>query len=309
MKNKRLVGFLVFCATALIITLGASCAPKPTPSPTPPPAVTIIDDMGRSTRIEGIPQRVASLAPSITEILFALGLGDRIVATDDYSDYPEAAKSLPRVGSPFPGFNLEKLIAQEPQVVLSVRGGYVDSIAARGLKVVVLQPKDIEGVFKNIEMVGEIAGVQAKASELVSSLKQRRDAIAAKTAALSKPRVFYELDATEPTKPWTAGPGSFTHSLIELAGGQNIGASGASDYFQISAEQVISSDPEIILLEDVAYGITVESVKGRPGWGGIKAVTKGAVYPVDPDLTSRPGPRLIDGLEALARAIHPEAFQ
>lgn len=300
---------IVARAIALITLLFVACGPAATPTPTPPQPVTVTDDLARTVKIAPNPQRIASLAPSITEILFALGLGDRIVATDDFSDYPEAAKSKPRVGAPFPAFNMEKLIAQSPQVVLSTRGKYVDDFVARGLVVVVLNAKDMDGVFKDIEMVGAIAGVRPAAVQLVSSLKQRRDAVAAKTGSLPKPRVFYEIDATEPAKPWTAGPGSFVQSLIELAGGKSIGAAGASDYFQISAEEVIKADPEFILLADAAYGMTVESVRGRPGWSGITAVKNNAIYPTDPDLTSRPGPRLMDGLEMMAKTIHPEAFR
>lgn len=299
---------LVLRAVVLLGLILAACGPAATPTSTPPPATVVTDDSGRAVTIQSNPQRIASLAPSITEVLFALGLGDRIVAIDDFSDYPEATKTLPRVGAPFPGFNLERLIAQQPQVILSVKGKYVDDFVARGLTVVVLQPNDLDGVFKNIELVGEMAGVKARATELIASLKQRRDAIVAKTATLSRPRVLYEIDATEPAKPWTAGPGSFIQGLIELAGGQNIGAAGVTDYFQISAEEVIRADPEIVLLADAAYGVTVESVKGRPGWSAIAAIKRGAIYPIAPDLTSRPGPRLIDGLEALARILHPEAF-
>ncbi|MBI2917260.1 MAG: cobalamin-binding protein [Chloroflexi bacterium] len=303
---------VVVGAVALITLLLAACGPAATPIVAPtatPQPVTVTDDLGRTVQVAPNPQRIASLAPSITEILFALGLGDRVVATDDYSDYPEAARSKPRVGAPFPAFNMEKLIAQEPQVVLSVKGKYVDDFLARGLMVVVLTPSDLDGVFRNIEVVGEIAGARSQASQLVASLKQRRDAVAARTASLPPRRVFYEIDATEPAKPWTAGPGSFVQALIELAGGKNIGASGASDYFQMSAEEVIKADPELILLADAAYGVTVESVKGRPGWSAISAVKNSSIYAADPDLTSRPGPRLIDGLEAMARTIHPEAFR
>jgi len=299
-------------ALALVMALFVGCSAAATPTSAPPPTpqpITVTDDLGRTVQVAPNPQRIASLAPSITEILFAVGAGDRIVATDDYSDYPAAAKAKPRVGSPFPGFNMEKLIAGEPQLVLSVKGKYVDDFIARGLTVVVLDPKDLDSVFKKIELVGGLVGVPQNAAQLVSSLKLRRDAVVAKTASLPKPRVFYEIDATEPAKPWTAGPGSFVQALVELAGGKSIGSAGATDYFQMSAEEVIKADPEIILLADAAYGVTVESVKGRPGWSGMTAVKKSAIYAADPDLTSRSGPRLVDGLELLAKTIHPEAFK
>jgi iron complex transport system substrate-binding protein len=129
-------------------------------------------------------------------------------------------------------------------------------------------------------------------------------------AAAQKPKVFYELDATDPAKPWTAGPGTFIDLLIGLAGGQNIGASLSGDWAQISQEALIVQNPDIILLGDALYGgITPESVAARPGWSGISAVSAKRVLTINDDLVSRPGPRMIDGLEALAKSIHPELFK
>jgi len=121
--------------------------------------------------------------------------------------------------------------------------------------------------------------------------------------------VFFELDATDPSKPYTPGPGSFIDALIGLAGGSNIGASAQMQWAQLSTEEIIAQDPEIIILGDVNYGVTIEMVKDRPGWSVITAVKNGAIYPIDDILISRPGPRIIDGLEALVRIIHPELFE
>ena len=124
-----------------------------------------------------------------------------------------------------------------------------------------------------------------------------------------RPTVYYELDGTDPSKPYTAGPGSFVDALIARAGGANIGATLSSQYAQISLEQLLVANPDLILLGDSAYGTTPESVKQRSGWGGLTAVKNGNIFPFDDNLVSRPGPRLVDGLEALAKLLHPDLFK
>ena len=309
MPERRLM-IKVRLSVAVLLTLFVSslllaCAGRPAP------VGTITDDLGRQVNIPTIPQRIVSLAPSTTEILFALDLGDRVMGVDDFSDFPPEAKAKPKLGAPFPGFNIENIVDAEPDLILSVRGTYVEQLEARGLQVVVLEPQDMDHVLRNIELVGRIAGAQGKAKEVVTDMKKRLARVRAKTSAASviKPRVFYEVDATDPTKPWTAGPGSFIDALITDAGGQNIAASRKELYFQISAEKLISQNPQIILLADTEFGVSVETAIRRAGWGGIEAVKKEAIYPIGADITSRPGPRLVEGLEAMARLIHPELFQ
>ena len=141
-------------------------------------------------------------------------------------------------------------------------------------------------------------------------MQKRLNAVVAKTKGAAPSRVFWEFDATDPSKPWTAGPGSFNDVLITLAGGQNIGASGPASSWQMNSEDIIKADPQIIILDDYQFGTTVDSVSKRPGWTSITAVEENAIYPItDPNLTDRPGPRIIDGLELLARTIHPELFK
>nr|MDA8218748.1 ABC transporter substrate-binding protein [Dehalococcoidales bacterium] len=148
-----------------------------------------------------------------------------------------------------------------------------------------------------------------QATELKDGLRQRVQAVVAKTKSAAKPRVFYELDATEPSKPFTPGPGSFIDSLIAQAGGINVAADAKMPWAQLSSEEIVKKDPEIVVLGDSKYGVTVEQVKQRAGWGAVTALQKDAVYPIDDDLISRPGPRVVDGLEALAKLIHPELFK
>jgi iron complex transport system substrate-binding protein len=313
-KSLILQGLL----TLLIIAL-AGCAGAEAPEVSEPAAVatpkpvSVVDDAGRTVEIAKTPQRIISLAPSNTEILFALGLGDKVVGVTDFCDYPEEAKAIEKVGGIEP--NLEKLVDLNPDLVLAIGGSAAQVEKATemeklGLTVLVLEPGDIEGIMANIELVGQATGAEKVASQLVAQMRERFDDITTKAeGAGSSPKVFFELDATDPSKPYTPGPGSFIDALISLAGGSNIGASAKMQWAQLSTEEIIARDPEVIILGDVNYGVTVEMVKERPGWLVITAVKNGAIYPIDDILVSRPGPRIIDGLEALARIIHPELFE
>jgi len=163
-------------------------------------------------------------------------------------------------------------------------------------------------MYANLELVGKATGREKEARELVSQLQAReKKALEVVAKAESKPLVFYELDATEPAKPWTSGPGTFIDLLIGLAGGRNLGASLQGAWAQISQEELIVQNPDIILLGDSLYGgVTPEQVAQRPGWDAIKAVKENRVYPFNDDLVSRPGPRLVDGLVELVKVLHPE---
>jgi iron complex transport system substrate-binding protein len=167
-------------------------------------------------------------------------------------------------------------------------------------------------MYTNLEIVARLTGRETETAALITSLKARVEAVDAKVkTAATKPVVFYELDATDPAKPWTAGPGSFVDLLIARAGGVNFtGAAGITDpYPQVGAEQLVTTNPDLIVLGDSMWGVTVESVGQRPGWEKLKAVTSQQVYPFDDNIVSRPGPRLVDGLEALAKLLHPELFK
>jgi iron complex transport system substrate-binding protein len=302
---------------ALLIVALAGCAGAQSPEasePTEAPeSVSVVDDAGRTVEIVSNPQRLISLAPSNTEILFALGLGDKVVGVTDFCDYPEEAKAIEKVGGI--EYNLEKIVALNPDLVLAIGGSPAQvekatEMEGLGLTVLVLEPGDIESILADIELVGKATGTEKAAGELVTELRNHFDDITARAkGAGSTPKVFFELDATDPSKPYTPGPDSFIDALITLAGGSNVGAGAQMQWAQLSTEEVIAQDPEVIVLADANYGVTAEMVKERPGWSVITAVKEGAIYPIDDVLISRPGPRIIDGLEALARIIHPELFE
>jgi iron complex transport system substrate-binding protein len=296
----------------LLITLMAACAPQATATPAPA-ALTFTDGLGREVTLSGPAQRVISLAPSNTEILFAIGAGDQVVGRDQLSDYPEAAKSVTDIGSAFEALDTETIVSLTPDLVLAAEINtpeQVKQLEDLGLTVYYLNnPLTLEEMYGNLEIVAQLTGHEDETATVIESLKARVAAVDEKIAPISsRPGVFYELDGTDPAKPFTAGKGTFITQLIDRAGGYNI-ASELDGYPQMSLEQVVAADPAFIILGDARYGVTPESIAQRPGWENLSAVKNGMVLPFNDDLVSRPGPRLVDALEELARLLRPELFQ
>lgn len=293
----------------LLIALMTACAPQATPTSAP----VLTDGLGREVTLKGPAQHVVSLAPSNTEILFAIGAGDQVVGRDQLSDFPDAAKSVTDIGSTFDALNTEKIVSLKPDLVLAAEINtpeQVKQLEDLGLTVYYLKnPLTLEEMYKNLETVAKLTGHVQEAATLIESLKQRVAAVDAKIAPISsRPNVFYELDATDPAKPYTAGKGTFITQLIDRAGGHNI-AADLDGYPQMSLEQVVAADPAFIILGDARYGVSPESIAQRPGWENLTAVKNGKVLPFNDDLVSRPGPRLVDALEELAKLLRPELFQ
>ena len=296
----------------LLFALLTACAPQATPSPAPA-TLTFTDGLGREITLDGPAQRIVSLAPSNTEILFAIGAGEQVVGRDQFSDYPEVAKNVTDIGSTFEALNTELIVSLEPDLVLAAEINtpeQVKQLEDLGLKVYYLKnPLTLEQMYGNLEIVAQLTGHEAETATLIESLKARVAAVDEKIAPISsRPNVFYELDATDPAKPYTAGKGTFITQLIERAGGYNI-ASDIEGYPQMSLEQVVAADPAFIILGDARYGISPESVAQRPGWENLSAVKDGNILPFNDDLVSRPGPRLVDALEELAKLLRPELFE
>lgn len=328
-----------FLLIPLLITLLAACAPQTTPTtapvatqmpatespateapatiapgdPTAPPR-TFTDGLNRQVTLAGgVASRIVSLAPSNTEILFAIGAGDQVVGRDALSNFPEEVSNVTDIGSTFEALNTELIVSLEPDLVLAAEINTPEQVKQfedLGLTVYYLKnPTTLEGMYDNLELVAQMTGHQQEAAALIESLKERVAAVDEKIAPISsRPGVFYELDATDPAKPYTAGKGTFITQLIDRAGGYNI-ASELEGYPQMSLEQVVAADPAFIILGDARYGITPESIAQRPGWGNLSAVKNGKVLPFNDDLVSRPGPRLVDALEELAKLLRPELFE
>jgi iron complex transport system substrate-binding protein len=282
----------------------------------------LVDDTGYVTSLDRLPNRIISLAPSTTEIAFALGLDQKVVGVSDYDDYPYnfsawiAAGNMTSIGD-FSNPNMEVIASLDPDLILAtggVQGATVDTMRNLGYKVLVLNPANINGVLKNIELVGNATGKTAEAKTIIDSINSRINAVVNKVAnAAHKPTVYYEV-WYDPTSLWTAGSKAWQNELIEKAGGVNAFADQNLDYFQSSAEAVIQRNPEVILLPKQGMGsgepfwVSLDAVKARPGWSSISAIQNNRLVEVDSNTIARAGPRVADIIEDLARAFHPELF-
>ena len=297
----------------------STLAPVETASPEPSPtstAITLTDALGRTVTLSGPAHMIVSLAPSSTEILFAIGAGPQVVGRDSLSDYPEAAKKVTDVGgTDMSKVNGEAILAVHPDLVLVANITPQEQVKAMedlGLTVFMLpNPTDLNGMYDSLRTVAKLTGHEAETETLIASLQARVKTVEDKlTSVTEKPLVFYEIDSTDIKAPWTAGPGSFIETMILLAGGRNVGSSLKDQWAQISLEELVKQNPEVIVLGDAIWGgVTPELVKQRAGWGSISAVKNDKLFPFDDSLLSRPGPRLVDGLEALSKLLHPNLFK
>jgi iron complex transport system substrate-binding protein len=296
----------IFIILTLLITMTVGCNQPSLPA-------TFVDDMGREITIKGIPERIISHVPGITEILYALELEEKVVGVSDYCDYPEEAKLKPSVGNYF-NPSIENIVALDPDLVLT--DGHSESIKQLDeleppITYMVIDPKDIDGIFKDFELLGRVTGTEGRADKLIKDMQERMSYVVARVEGAPRPKVLYIIDATDLNNPWTAGPGSFIDSLITMAGGENIGAKAGSAWAKMSIEEVVNSDPDIIILP-TKHGTAFtppEALKQHPAWQKITAVKQGRIFTIDDDLVSRYGPRIVLGLEEMAKIIHPELFE
>src|SRR5215216_1313909 len=308
-RNQEILMLRKILLITLLISLLTACSSISPESGN----LTFIDGLGREVKLDGTAQRVISMAPSNTEILFAIDAGDQVVGRDALSDFPEAAKAVADIGSTFDALNTEQIVSLKPDLVLAAEINtpeQVKQLEDLGLTVYYLKnPLTLEEMYGNLGIVAQLTGHEKEAATLTESLKARVAAVDQKIAPISsRPNVFYELDATDPAKPYTAGKGTFITQLIERAGGHNI-AADLEGYPQMSLEQVVAADPTFIILGDARYGVSPESIAQRPGWENLAAVKNGQVIPFNDDLVSRPGPRLVDALEELAKLLRSQLFQ
>jgi len=275
--------------------------------------ITITDDLGRKIYLPSEPHRIVSLAPSNTEILFFLGLDDRVVGVTDYCDYPKEAKLCNKVGG-FKDPSLEKIVVLNPDLVLAtgMHQQLLQQLEDTGLKVLVLKPKKIEGIFDDIIMVGRAAGIESKANALTKGLFDRVNAVSQKVEKVpekQRPAVYYEL-WNEPLM--SVGRDTITGQIIELASGKNITDDCTEQYPQISEEVIIARNPDV-MVNSYGHGnnkaTTPADIAARKGWENIAFVKTNRIYTIDTDLLSNPGPRIVDGLENMARCLHPEIFK
>ena len=255
---------------------------------------------GQTLVLEKAPRRIVSLSAAATEVLCAIGAGDSLAAVDKYANCPAGSKARPEIDSFQP--SLEAIAALQPDLVyvFSDQGGIVGALRGIGVPVLFLKPADsIAGVLENIALLGRVTERAPEAASIVDAMQKRRDGVTSRLASVNRgPRAFHELSPDY----YTVRNDTFTGELYTLLKADNIAAGSATAYPQLSAEVIVARDPEVIILAD---GSLPAEVRARPGWAGVSAVRNNRFCSVDPDLVSRPGPRIIDGLEALAACLYP----
>lgn len=270
-------------------------------------AAVQVDQLGRQVKVPAAPQRVVTMAASLTEIVFALGVGSRVCGVEQFSDYPPAARALPKVGS-YKLPDLERIVALQPDLCLAIKDGNPPHVLERlrglGIAVYVVDPRNLPGVIATVEEIGHLLGAEGKARELAAALNRRYQRIKDLAAQVAhRPRVFFQIGIAPIV---SAGSHTFLDELITTAGGLNL-AAGKVTYPRFSQEQILALQPEVIIITSMARGGAFEQVKaGWERWETLPAARDHRIFLVDSDQVDRPAPRLLDGLEMLFGLIHPE---
>ena len=276
--------------------------------------ITVTDDFGESVTIQGIPQRIVSLAPSNTEILYALALEDRIVGVTDCCDYPPAASDNQKMGG-FSTISVEKVLAANPDLVFATFGNTEDTInrlRSLGLTVISLDPQTVDDVLHDITLAGEATGQEEQAAACVEELRERISAVTGKTEDLPEKPSVAHIVWHDPI--WVSGSGTFQDEVIRMAGGTN--AFGSVEGWSIvSLEEFITADPEYIIVNsgtgmtEEGYDAIYDYFMNEPRMQGLDAVRNGHVSVIDADIISRGSPRIVDALEDVAGSLHPDIFE
>jgi iron complex transport system substrate-binding protein len=277
-----------------------------------PPAIAkiVTDQLGRHVMVPATPQRVVSLAPSITEIIFALDQGHRLQGVTTYSDFPSEAVKLPKVGS-YVHLDLEKIVALKPDLCIAIKDGNPRVVAQRleSLKIPVyaVHPNNLKTIMKTVLEIGALLKAKDQAAKLVQNMELRIQKVTSLvTKSTHRPRVFFQIGVSPIV---SVGTHTFIHELIDIAGGTNL-AAGPIPYPRFSREKVLALSPEIIIITSMARKAIFEKVKAEwEKWPDMSAVRDQHIYVEDSNFFDRPTPRLVDGLELLFRLIHPELVE
>ena len=305
---RRLPSLLLPLLVAALL-LASACARGHEPRLVATETRAVVDEAGRSVNVPTRITRIVTLAPNLTEIVFAIGAGDRLIGNTTYCYYPPEAKNIAKVGDTLHP-SIERIIALRPELILVSTASELESftrqLEEQHIAVYVTDPHDLEGVLRSIKTLGDLLGQSARATQVVNDLRARTLAVEERVKEKSTVKVFYQLSA-EPL--YTAGRDSFVTDLIKRAGGESVTANVFGAWPRYSDESALAARPEVIIMA------TAESMGGSANAGVASslrkspAVVAGRVYKVNGDFVSRPGPRLVDGLEQIARALHPEAFR
>jgi iron complex transport system substrate-binding protein len=291
-------------------TTAQSQAPSPsTATPAERFPLTISDDDGVKVTLDAAPTRIVTFAPSATEVVFALGLGDEVVGVSGkFDDYPRAARQVAEVGGAGEfgvDPNVEKVVSLDPDIVLTIEGG--DQWKARlrdlGIPVFTTDSTDLDDLLHDIETVGKVTGAVDEADRLAAQMRAKADDVQQAAGAEAAVSCFFEV-SFDPL--YTVGPGSFIYDLLQRAGCDPVTSDAKDAYPQWSVEDLVRDDPDVYLVSSESGG-TVAQVEHRPGFDSLSAVRRHRVFLVDSDLVSRAGPRVVAGLTALANALHPDA--
>lgn len=286
----RLVCVLSLCGWMARCGLGAQAA------------VSVKDARGRLVTLASPPKRIVSLAPGTTEMLFALGLGNRIVGVTSYCNFPSAATRLPKIGDV--NTSIEKVVARRPDLVVASASGNrkalerLDAIKSRKITTFAVDPNTFEELYRDLERLGRITGAAREAQELIASMRKRESAVRARVARLPRVRVL-AIAQVEPL--WVIGPGTFVHDVIERAGGVNVVGDTQKGYHVFSVEEALLRKPDAVLIGKEGAA----RLRAHPAWRAVPAVRDNRLYALDPDILARPGPRLVEALEQLASLLHP----
>ncbi|HEX6235614.1 MAG TPA: helical backbone metal receptor [Acidimicrobiales bacterium] len=321
MRPTRSAAPLLF----VLLVLAAACADgagtqrpasggtsdSPTASPTAAAfPVTVTDDDGVRVTIPAAPERIVTFAPSATEIVFALGLGDRLVGVaGPFDDHPPAAREVEQVGGAGDfgvDPNVEQVVALQPDLFLTIKGGdqWKRRLRDLGVPVVTLDATDLDDLIDDIRAVGRLTGAAEEADAVAEEMRAQADEVARALAARKAVTCFYE---TFYPPLYTVGPGTFIFDLLESAGCDPVTAGAEQQYPEWSVEDLVRRSPHVYLVSSES-GASARAVAGRAGFDAVSAVADGRVVPVDADLVERPGPRVVQGLRLLAEALHPDAF-
>ena len=273
-------------------------------------AETFTDEVGRKLEVMGPPQRIVSVAPSVTEVLFALGLEDRLVGVSSYCQFPPEALTKEKIGG-YINPSLEKIVSLRPDLVIGIAEGdlqsFVDKLGGLKIPVYITNPKNVSGVVTSIRNIGEVTFSSPSAGKLTQSMNSRIQAVQASVRGRPHPRVLHVLNF-DPLI--SAGKGTFVDDLIRLAGGRNIAENSQGKYPRFSLEEVLAQDPEVILLASMrSQDPLTEQRRWWDRWKTLSAVRHERIQVLDSDLIHRPSPKIVEGLEQMVRAIHPEIFK
>jgi len=287
---------------SLIIFLGASTSFSA--------ARTFIDEVGRDVTFSFPPRRIVSLAPNITEILFSLGLDEEIVGVSVHCNFPEKAKSKVRVGS-YISLDFEKITSLKPDLIIATGAGntrdMVDRLGKLGFHSYVIYPKNFDDILRSILHIGQIVNREKEAKRITEEMRRRSQRVVELTKGLPRPKVFIQISDAPIV---SVGKGSFGDDLIRLAGGENIAGKEKEGYPRFGMEEILKRSPEVIVISSMnPKGDYQKALREWNRWKTIPAVKNGRIHLIDSDLIDRPSPRIIDGLEELARVLHPGRFK